>query len=291
MTHTSGAGAAGHAPPAVIHIDLDGARHIYRTHGWAYKADDDPLFESGMRGALEVLAAAGVRATLFVITEDLAAPARRALIDAAVAAGHEVGSHTITHRRLTTLDRSGKHREIAGSRDQLEAAGFSVRGFRAPSFGIDRECLELADAEGYRYDSSVLRTATIPGLAAPAHRPSGPHRPFDDRRLLEWPVPVSDSWLPPFHPSYSLVLGEWLFRRGIRLAARDGAPLVLLFHLTDFADPLPAGLARGWRKQLFTLSYQDGARKRARCAAMLAFAAAHFRFTTTEDVLSRSLAS
>lgn len=276
----------GTRPHAAIHIDLDGARHIFRTHGWKYEADDDPLFESGLRGALRVLGEAGVQATLFVITEDLADPRRRALIESAVAAGHSVASHTITHRRLTTLERSERQREIVESRAQLEAAGFAVRGFRAPSFGIDLESLELIAAAGYEYDSSVLRTAQIAGLGAPSDRPRGPHRLLNGQPLLEWPVPVSDSWLPPFHPSYSLVVGDWLFRRGIRRATQDGTPLVVLFHLTDFSEPLPKARLRGWQQQLFTLSYLSAASKQARCAGMLAYAADAFDITTTAQILA-----
>ena len=37
----------------MVHVDLDGARHIFRAHGWAYPWPDDPLFESGMAQLLD----------------------------------------------------------------------------------------------------------------------------------------------------------------------------------------------------------------------------------------------
>ena len=63
-----------------------------------------------------------------------------------------------------------------------------------------------------------------------------------------------------------------------------GAPLVLLFHLTDFAEPLPG--VTGKRK-LFTLSHLSGERKRARCRSMLERVRGHYRVETTEALLAR----
>jgi peptidoglycan/xylan/chitin deacetylase (PgdA/CDA1 family) len=275
------------APPAAVHVDLDGARHIFRAHGWRYDGASDPLFVSGLTGALDAFSARGIRATLFVIAEDLQDPAKRDLIRAAVDAGHEVASHSDTHERLTAMPRQAKQREIAGSRERLSAGlGVEVRGFRAPAFWIDRECLELIDDAGYVYDSSMLGRARARDVAA-ADRVE-PHRPLDGRRLIELPLPRSNRVPLPFHPSYSLVVGDWLFRQGVRAWRERNAAMILLFHLTDFADPLPPSLARGWKQRLFTLSYQAASRKRARSGAMLDAAASLFTFTSTTDLIAHS---
>ena len=42
-------------PNAVVHVDLDGAPHIYRAHGWRYDHDIDPLFASGLTNLLAFL--------------------------------------------------------------------------------------------------------------------------------------------------------------------------------------------------------------------------------------------
>jgi peptidoglycan/xylan/chitin deacetylase (PgdA/CDA1 family) len=46
---------------------------------------------------LDILAARGVLATFFVVADNLRSPAGRALAERAVAEGHRVGNHTLTH--------------------------------------------------------------------------------------------------------------------------------------------------------------------------------------------------
>ena len=82
-----------------------------------------------------------------------------------------------------------------------------------------------------------------------------PFRPLADRSLLELPLP-SYSPLPlPYHPSYAIMLGSWYFRLGESRFRGRGAPLVLVFHLTDLSDPVPDELLPGWKARLFTLSH------------------------------------
>ena len=42
-------------PKALVHVDLDGASHIYRYHGWRYDSAHDPIFKSGMKSLLDAL--------------------------------------------------------------------------------------------------------------------------------------------------------------------------------------------------------------------------------------------
>ncbi|TAK51501.1 MAG: polysaccharide deacetylase family protein [Gammaproteobacteria bacterium] len=69
------------------------------------------------------------------------------------AAGHAIGSHTLSHRVLATLDPSEQAREIAGSRRALEGILCdSVRSFAYPVGGprhIDRHSIELVQQAGY----------------------------------------------------------------------------------------------------------------------------------------------
>jgi peptidoglycan/xylan/chitin deacetylase (PgdA/CDA1 family) len=271
--------ASSRQPLAAVHLDLDGARHIYRAHGWRYDPADDPLFETGLRGGLDLLARNNVRATLFVVAEDVFDARKRALLREAVAAGHEIASHSLSHGRLTDLDAAGKRREIAESRTCLSTElGTNVRGFRAPGFHIDRECLELVNESGYAYDSSML--------AATTRVASQPHRPLAGQPLYELPVPSAGPLSLPFHPSYSLVLGHWYFRAGLTDFRRRQSPLVLLFHLTDFADPLPRGRTRGLRQRLFTLSHLSATHKRERCTAILDLVRRHFTIASTVQLLA-----
>jgi peptidoglycan/xylan/chitin deacetylase (PgdA/CDA1 family) len=192
-------------------------------------------------------------------------------IEEAVTRGHEIASHSWTHRKLTALGADEKRREIFESRRRLSAElGVEVRGFRAPGFAIDRESLEMIDAAAYEYDSSLFSaTGAWRRLGLPRVDARTFH-PLPGRRLVELPLPGYAPLPFPFHPSYSLVLGSWYFRTGLRRFRRTGAPLVLLFHLTDFVGPLPFATLPGWRAKVYSLPRVDGQGRRVRCEDMVA---------------------
>jgi peptidoglycan/xylan/chitin deacetylase (PgdA/CDA1 family) len=270
-------------------MDLDGGAHIFLAHHWRYDGPDDTLFESGLRSALDFFDETGVRATLFVIAEDLGNTHKRNLLREAVRRGHEIASHSLTHRKLTTLDRTAKRREIFDSREALsQSLGVAVAGFRAPGFDIDRESLQMIAEAGYRYDSSLFPTADFASRVGVAELSALPHHPLPGSSLIELPMPAYRPLPLPFHPSYSLVLGTWYFRLGLTSFRRNRAPLVLLFHLTDFADPVPRAFLPHRRARLYTLSHLDGDVKRRRCRRMLDMVAREYRLAATSELLSSS---
>jgi len=273
-------------PHAVVHLDCDGLADIFRVHGWSRAGGGDPLFDRGLPRALDFFEAEGVRATLFVIAGALEVPAWRARLREAVARGHEVASHSLTHRSLPTLGPSEKRREIRESRERIsDALAAPVRGFRAPNFAIDRESFDLIGEAGYDYDSSLH--AGKRGVFGPV--PEGPHRLLGGQ-LVELPMPPSA--LLPFHPSYSLVLGTTYFRSRLARVARSTAPLVMLFHLTDLADPLSPADLPTLRSRFFTLSWISREQKERRCARMLAAVRECFTTTDTSTLLaSRGIAA
>ncbi len=272
--------------PAVIHLDLDGSTHIYRIHGWSYEAQDDPLFETGLQRALDFFDKVKVRATLFVIAEDLNHPGKRGLIKEAVKRGHEIASHSFTHRKLTTLVSEEKRREIFESRERIMTGlGVEVLGFRAPDFDIDREVLELVDMAGYLYDSSLFSDVRFARKVGVTRLSRLPHRPLENRSLVELPLPGYAPLPLPFHPCYSLVLGTWYFRLGLRKFRRTDIPLVLLFHLTDFADPLPTHRLTGRKSRLFTLSHMKSEHKHYRCEEMLEIVRREYTFVNTRSLV------
>ncbi len=275
-------------PVATVHVDLDGAQDIFEGNGWGYTATDDPIFETGMRNFLRFFADNGVRATLFVIARSLHDPRKRALIEAAVEQGHEIASHSLTHAYLSRIDSASKRREIEESKRLLERElGIEVKGFRAPGYHIDLESLELLAECGYAYDSSAFPTEVYAtALKSTVKTLESPHRPLSDRDFVEWSMPDHRPFPLPFNPSYSLLLGGWLFRSGVDRFRRSGRPLTLLFHLIDLADPLPASRLVGLKSRIFTLSTMSAARKRERCQVMLDQVRRHYRITTTAEAIA-----
>ncbi len=256
-----------HKPSCAVHLDLDGARHIFQAHGWHLEAERDRLFESGLRSALDLFAELDLRATLFVIAEDLEDPFKLRLLREAVARGHDVASHTLTHRRLTRLPAGERREEIAGSRARLaDRLGVAVEGFRAPAFDVDLDVLRMVAEAGYLWDSSLFARRS-PAQGLPPVR-GVPHRLELAPRLVELPLPGHVPLPLPFHPSYAFVLGRWYFRWGLRRFRRTGAPLVLLFHLTEFSEPLDGAELPGLGARCFTLSHLSRAKKLAWCRSL-----------------------
>jgi hypothetical protein len=274
-------------PAATVHLDLDGAQDIYEGHGWGYTHHDDRVFETGFRNFLDFFAANGVRATLFVVARSLDDPRKRALIEEAVRHGHEIASHSLTHDYLTGLDTAGKRREIDESRRRLESElGVRVRGFRAPGYRIDRESLEILADCGYEYDSSAWPTSkAASALATTVAVLSAPHYPISGSPFVEWSMPEYRPYPVPFNPSYSLLLGNWYFRQGLRRFRRSGRPLAMLFHLIDLSAPLPAEQLRGLRSKIFTLSTISAERKLQRCQEMLDLVCSQYRVMSTPDAI------
>lgn len=278
----------GGQPLATVHLDLDGGAHIFRAHGWAWRSDDDPLFMTGLRRALDFFERVGVKVTLFVIAEDLDDARKRESLREAVGQGHEIASHSLTHRKLTTLARDEKRHEIFESRARLKSElGVEARGFRAPGFAIDREALELIDEAGYVYDSSLFPNVGFARDIGVERLSASPHHPLAGRQLVELPMPAYSPLPVPFHPCYSLALGEWYFRLGLRLFRRTGAPLALLFHLTDFADPLPEDVLPNLMARIYTLSTLSAEVKLRRCERMLELVRREYQLVRSAQLLNQ----
>jgi peptidoglycan/xylan/chitin deacetylase (PgdA/CDA1 family) len=94
--------------------------------------DDGPL-PGSTEEILGILDAAGARATFFVVGEQLAAypeEARRI-----VAAGHELGNHTYSHRQMVGLPYAAVAAEIEETDALIRAAGYSGPIAVRPPYG------------------------------------------------------------------------------------------------------------------------------------------------------------
>jgi peptidoglycan/xylan/chitin deacetylase (PgdA/CDA1 family) len=122
----------------------------------------DDAYESIVTHAMPVLATHRWPCTVYVVSNcvgrtnvwDPAAP-RATLLDAPAlrtlhTAGHEIGSHSRRHRRITTLTAAEATDELQGSRLELEALlGAPVVSFAFPYGTHDRTALDRVQAAGY----------------------------------------------------------------------------------------------------------------------------------------------
>jgi hypothetical protein len=266
---------------ANVSIDLDGLRFYHRIHGIEEPADPVAIFTVALPRFVELFAEHGIRATLFVIAEDLD---RGVVVDAlrkAMSAGHEVASHTFHHPYdLRSWSERGIATEIAEAEDAIrDALGVRPVGFRTPGYNVDTRIVRILAERGYRYDSSVFpcppyyfaKAAVMAAMAltgkqsgssmtdpASLRAPLQPYRPSrwdfsqrGDRKhsLPLWEIPIGVTRvtrLPVIGTSIGALSpmgANVLYRTGLA-----GSPTIQLeFHgidLMDFNDGLANALVR-----------------------------------------------
>ena len=132
----------------------------------------DDAYLSVLEHALPLLDARRWRATIFVVTSqiggtnawDTGAPAA-ALMNAVTlqtlaARGHEIGSHSATHRRIRGLADIDARAELAASRAVLSSRiGAPVESFAFPYGSHDRQSLAQVRDAGYRAACTLKRWA------------------------------------------------------------------------------------------------------------------------------------
>lgn len=78
-----------------------------------------------------------------------------------IAAGWEIGSHTVTHPDLRNVSGAALREEVAGSKERLERdLGVQIENFCYPAGMYDDEALKAVEEAGYRGATTVN-----PGLA------------------------------------------------------------------------------------------------------------------------------
>lgn len=236
-------------PPArLATVDVEDWFHAnYPGH-----PDPDPAglprrVETAVARTLDLLAAAGARATFFVL--GCVAREHPQLVPRIAAAGHEIACHGLTHTLVYEQTPAAFRAAARDARSLLsDQAGADVLGFRAPSWSITARSLWAFDvlAEvGFRYDSSVFPAANY--LYGVAGAPRTPYR-------VDTPAgPVIE--VPP--PALALGgfrvgAGGGFYLRALPLLvhlqllaayARRGAPFVLFIHPREL-DP------EGWSLRL-----------------------------------------
>ena len=255
---------------AAISIDLDDVPRYAAIHG----ARDPSLegahavYDRCIPRLTAWLDDESIRATFFVIGEDLEREENRRTAASLSAAGHEIGNHSHHHHYdLTRRGPSEIRSEVERASDEIEGAcGTRPTGFRAPGYTVTDSLFDALRDAGIDYDSSVFPCPSYYALKAAAlatmklrrrrsesrldspavlRAPRDPYRvgrPYwkPGHGILELPIGVTPFQLP--YIGTSLVLG------GTRLAEHLtrqmlGRPLINLeLHGFDVADAEQDGL-------------------------------------------------
>lgn len=253
---------------AGLSVDVDSVAVHLRGYGIDGALDDGAAYRIAVPRVLELLGTAGARATFFLIAEEAARHPEA--VRSIVAAGHEVGCHSMTHRLpFDVSDPERARREIGEARVVLEdLAGEDVVGFRAPGWEVSLELVSQLPSAGFRYDASsfpswmffVLRWS-VSRRSSSGHRWLGtsirqglleratPHvvNHTNGRSLVEIPLCTTPLVRLPYYHTLRYLLPDPVFRT-IGAAARGRRWASYIFHSVDFlavgADGLDPRIAR-----------------------------------------------
>ena len=165
--------------------------------------------------------------------------------------GHELASHGYGHQRASDLTPEAFRDDITRAKRILEDLGsVAVRGYRAPSFSINRKnwwAVEELENAGYVYSSSIYPVKHDHYGMPDA--PRFPHRPNGADGILELPpttVPLFGRNLPAAGGGWFRLLpyemSRWMLNR---VNAQDRAPCMFYFHPweVDPGQPRQSGLS------------------------------------------------
>lgn len=137
---------------AVITMDVEDWYHTYFPE---MDVDRSQSLLDGLDVALGIMKQKNIRGSFFVVGEIADALADR--LRGMDADGHDIACHNWVHLRPVTMAVPEFRDQLLKAKGKLEEIlGHAVEGYRAPSFGIDDERLEVV-REYFSYDSSRLK--------------------------------------------------------------------------------------------------------------------------------------
>ena len=189
---------------------------------------------------LDVLAAAGVRATFFIL--GWVAERQPDLVRTIHRAGHEIGCHSYWHQLIYRQEPDEFRDDLRQARDVIqEIIGEPVTTYRAPSFSITQQslwALDILSEEGFLFDSSIYPTHHdrygMPGSPLAPHwiiRRAGEiwEFPLAVYRRYGYPLPIGGGGYFRLYP-YAFT------RKGLRAINAQGRPFAVYLHPWEF-DP------------------------------------------------------
>lgn len=155
-------------------------------------------------------------------------------------AGHEIGSHGYSHKRVYDQTPGEFKHDIAIGKDVLEQLlGEEIRGYRAPEFSITLDsiwALEILAETGYHFDSSIYPIRnTRYGIEKWPDRPYEVRLP-SGRSLIEFPIttyPLMDRNWPVGGGGYHRLLPGIVVRYLTSMISRE-RQVVYYYHPFEF---------------------------------------------------------
>jgi len=230
-----------------IHVDCDPLWIYEREYGIELEGHD-AIYNQALPDFIRLCANFGIRATFFMVGQELETTACSRFCQLALSRGHTIGNHSYTHTvKFAALTDEERDHEIRLTHARLIALGAVPRGYRSPGYvyspGIHGTLREL----DYRYDSSILpgpaslMMSAYLGVIGKSRKSFGVRRNlFASRRITNLggslacvPIAVMPFLRMPVHTTFAYQFGARYLDVGLSLLARSRGHHVLLFHAID----------------------------------------------------------
>lgn len=249
----------------------------------ADKAKAERRLHVGVDRLLELLSRHGARGTFFCLSTIV--HEHPALLRQIADAGHDIGSHGLSHDLIYEMGEARFREETRSSiQDLQQHVGKPVTSYRAAYFSITERSLWALDvlaAEGIRYDSSIFPVRNWRyGIPDFSRRPvvvetsCGPivEFPISTRRVFGRNVPTTGG-------AYFRIYPYAITRANMRAAEREGMPVVFYLHPWEL-DPEHPRVA--FRRKAMATHYFNLRSTVPKLERMFS----DFQFTTLGEVLS-----
>jgi polysaccharide deacetylase family protein (PEP-CTERM system associated) len=249
------------------------------------KAQAERRLHVGTDRLLELLQRNNARATFFALS--LIAREHPSLLRKISDAGHDIGSHGLSHDFIYDMSRERFAEETRSSvRDLEDCIGRPVKSYRAAYFSITRRslwALEVLVDCGIRFDSSIFPVKNwrygIPDYSRypiAVETASGTilEFPISTRRLLGRNIPTTGG-------AYFRIYPYLVTRANMRAAEREGLPVVFYLHPWELDPAHP--ITRFHPKAMLT-HYANLRSTVPKLERMLS----DFQFTTLGEVLTNA---
>jgi polysaccharide deacetylase family protein (PEP-CTERM system associated) len=179
------------------------------------------------------------------------------LVEEIADGGHEIASHGCNHELLYEQSRGDVRADLSRSVKILRAiVDTPVLGYRAPSFSITDEAVEMLDELGFQYDSSSFTFSAhdrYGRLDVAATRSPGTFvrlaNGLLEARLPQVDIPVTGSAIPWAGGGYFRFIPYPVYRRGVRRVAKT-RPFIFYLHPWDLDPDQPRFASLPWSYRL-----------------------------------------
>jgi peptidoglycan/xylan/chitin deacetylase (PgdA/CDA1 family) len=226
---------------ALLTVDLEFLEYTPAYRSSSVASGHSGVGYEGVQFLLDEFEKYDTSATFFVVGE--IAEAYPEMVSRIAVEGHEIASHSHTHRRLSSLSSNDRRDELKDSKATIEAvdSSITVKGFRAPVFDFKQDHFTMLSAAGYEYDSSGLPARRVPGFyehSIPVTKPSRAASFVSDgpSDVLEVPVSVMPYLRLPISGAWQRLLGRMYTTIGIQWLLRRGSIPVLYVHPWELVD-------------------------------------------------------